>query len=217
LLSHPRLLLLDEPLASLDAQRKDEILQYVERMRDDVRVPIVYVSHSVEEVVRLADTVVLLSEGRVLAAGGVEEIMGRADLAPGANMFEGGAVIDARVTGLDAHYGLATLAFEGGTLTVAHADVRLGEHVRVRIRSREVSIALDAPQRISIQNALRGTVTALGARQGAVVDVSIAVGVVTLHSRVTQRAVEQLALAPGTQVYALIKAVSLDRRSTVHR
>jgi molybdate transport system ATP-binding protein len=217
LLSHPRLLLLDEPLASLDTHRKDEILKYIERMRDDVRVPIVYVSHSVEEVVRLADTVVLMASGQVIATGGVEEIMGRADLLPGTDTFEGGTVIDARVAQQDAQYGLAVLAFEGGTLTVANPDLPIGEHVRVRIRSRDVSIALDPPRRISIQNALRGEVTKLGARQGSVVDVSITVGVVTLRSRVTLRAVDQLGLVPGSQVYALIKAVSLDRRSTVHR
>jgi molybdate transport system ATP-binding protein len=217
LLARPRLLLLDEPLASIDAQRKEEVLRYLELLRDELRIPMVYVSHSVEEVVRLADTVVLLAAGKTVATGDVEEIMGRPDLLPGSGMFEGGAIVDATVVRLDAEYGLATLVFSGGELTVANSDLVIGANVRVRIRARDVSIALDPPQRISIQNVLSGEITALGKRQGAVVDVSIVVGVVTLRARVTQRAVEQLALVPGARVYALIKAVSLDRRGTAQR
>src|SRR5207342_2905460 len=101
LLSSPRLLLLDEPLASLDAHRKSEVLQYIELIRDEVKVPIVYVSHAVEEVVRIADTVVLMSAGGVLAVGPAEDVMGRPDLRPGEGAFEGGAVIDARVVEQD--------------------------------------------------------------------------------------------------------------------
>ncbi len=211
LLSRPRLLLLDEPLASLDQVRKREILQYLELLRDDVRIPIIYVSHTVEEVVRLADTVVLLSSGKVVAVGDVEEVMGRPDLRPVAGIFEGGAVIDARVTGQDIEYDLATLAFDGGTLTVTNLDALIGEPVRVRVRARDVSIALEPPQGISIQNVLRGRIAAIDSGSNGIVDVTIAVGAVMLRSRVTRRAVDQLALAPGLDVYALIKAVSLDR------
>jgi molybdate transport system ATP-binding protein len=211
LLAQPRLLLLDEPLASLDQVRKREILQYLELLRDDVRIPIIYVSHTVEEVVRLADTVVLLSSGKVVAVGDVEEVMGRPDLRPAAGVFEGGAVIDARVTGQDIEYDLATLAFDGGTLTVTNLDALIGEPVRVRVRARGVSIALEPPQRISIQNVLRGRIAAIDSGRDGIVDVTIAVGAVMLRSRVTRRAAHQLALAPGLDVYALIKAVSLDR------
>jgi molybdate transport system ATP-binding protein len=211
LLARPRLLLLDEPLAALDAQRKREILRYLELLRDEMRVPMIYVSHSVDEVIRLARTVVLMSAGTVVAAGEVEEIMGRSDLRGAVGTFEGGAVIDAVVTHQDMEYDLATLTFEGGALTVPEVDALIGEPVRVRIRARDVSIALDAPNRISIQNVLRGRVTALGPERGGIVDVSIRVGAVTLRSRVTVRAAQQLALAPGLDVYALIKAVSLDR------
>jgi molybdate transport system ATP-binding protein len=211
LLSHPRALLLDEPLASLDAHRKEEVLRYIELMRDEIKVPIVYVSHAVEEVVRLADTVVLMSAGRVVAVGEVEEIMGRPDLRAVAGTFEGGAVIDARVTGQDMQYDLATLAFDGGTLTVTNLDALIGERVRVRIRARDVSIALEAPSRISIQNVLRGKVAAVGEARNGIVDVSIAAGAAMLRSRITSRAAQQLALRPGLDVFALIKAVSLDR------
>ena len=211
LLASPRALLLDEPLSSLDAHRKNEILQYIELMRDEVRIPMIYVSHAVEEVVRLADWVVLMSAGRVAAVGEVEEIMGRPDLRAATGTFEGGAVVDARVIGQDVETDLATLAFDGGTLTVTNLDALIGEQVRVRIRARDVSIALDAPSRISIQNVLRGRLTAIGSERAGIVDVSIAVGGVSLRSRITARAVQQLALAPGLEVYALIKAVSLDR------
>lgn len=211
LLSDPRLLLLDEPLASLDSHRRNEILQYIELMRDEVKIPIIYVSHAIEEVVRLADTVVLLSSGEVTAVGTTEEVMGRPDLRPVGGTFEGGAVIDARVIDQDVQYDLATLAFDGGTLTATNVDALIGEPVRVRIRARDVSIALERPQHISIQNVLGGKIAAVGVEHGGVVDVSIAVGTVTLRSRITVRALRQLGLAPGLDVYALIKAVSLDR------
>ncbi len=213
LLARPRLLLLDEPLASLDAPRKTEILRYLRLLRDEMRIPMVYVSHVVEEVLELADQVVLLASGRVVAAGGVEEVMGRPDLRPATGVFEGGAVIETHVIGVDRDDGLATLGFDGGTLTVGNFDAQAGERVRVRIRAREVSIALEPPQHISIQNILRGTVTTIDEPRGSSVNVAIAVGAATLRSRITRRSARQLALAPGTEVYALIKAVSLDRRS----
>jgi molybdate transport system ATP-binding protein len=214
LLSEPKLLLLDEPLASLDGHRRNEILQYIELLRDEVRIPILYVSHSVEEVVRIADTVVLLSAGDAVAVGTAEEIMGRPDLRPTAAPFEGGAVIDARVVDQDLEYDLAKLAFDGGILTVTNVDALIGERVRVRIRARDVSIALDRPQRISIQNVLRGTVAEVATERGGVVDVSIAVGATVLRARVTRRSADQLGLVPGLPAYALVKAVSLERRST---
>jgi molybdate transport system ATP-binding protein len=214
LLAKPRLLLLDEPLASLDAERKHEILRYLRLLRDETRIPMIYVSHAVEEVLELADQVVLLAAGRVVASGTVEEVMGRPDLRSATGVFEGGAVIETRVTGIDAADGLATLGFEGGMLTVGNFDVQTGERVRVRIRAREVSIALERPQHISIQNILRGKILAIDTPRGSSVTVTIAVGTATLRSRITQRSVRQLALAQGMEVYALIKAVSLDRRST---
>jgi molybdate transport system ATP-binding protein len=211
LLASPRVLLLDEPLASLDARRKDEILRYIELLREELSIPMVYVSHAVEEVVRLADTVVVMASGVVAAIGDVEDVMGRPDLGAAAGVFEGGTVIDAKVAEQDMRYDLATLTFDGGTLTVTNLDALVGEPVRVRIRARDVSIALDAPRRISIQNVLRGRITNVGEPRSGVVDLSIVVGAVTLRSRITLRAAEQLGLAPGLDVYAMIKAVSLDR------
>ncbi len=217
LLARPRALLLDEPLASLDAARKEEVLRYIELMRDEIRIPVIYVSHAVEEVVRLADTVVLMAAGKVIAAGGVEEVMGRPDLRAGAGAFEGGAVIDATVTAQDMQWDLATLRFDGGTLTATNLDALVGEHVRVRIRARDVSVALEAPDHISIQNVLPGTIRDVGAARNGIVDVSITVGTTLVRSRITARAAEQLALRPGLDVFALIKAVSLDRLGAAGR
>lgn len=212
LLAKPRLLLLDEPLASLDGQRKDEILRYLRLLRDETRIPMVYVSHAVEEVLRLADQVVLLAAGRVVASGSVEAVMGRPDLGATAGVFEGGSVIEARVESVDTSDDIATLAFDGGTLTVGSFGAQPGEAVRVRIRAREVSIALVPPQQISIQNMLCGRIVDMDEPHGSSVNVTIAVGAATLRSRITKRAARQLALALGLTVYALIKAVSLDRR-----
>jgi molybdate transport system ATP-binding protein len=212
LLASPRILLLDEPLASLDAKRKNEIMQYIELMRDDIRIPMIFVSHAVDEVVRLADRVVLLASGGVAAVGPVEDIMGRPELTRAEHLFEGGAVIDAKVTAQDLHYDLATLAFEGGTLLVTNVDALVGEIVRVRIRARDVSLALERPHGISIQNVLAGRITDVSEPQNGAVSVSISVGAVSLRSRVTLKAREQLELRPGLAVFAMIKAVSLDRQ-----
>jgi molybdate transport system ATP-binding protein len=211
LLAKPRLLLLDEPLASLDAPRKTEILRYLRQLRDEMHIPMVYVSHAVEEVLQLADQVVLLAAGKVVASGSVENVMGRADLASAAGLFDGGAVIEARVQSVDAADGVATLAFDGGTLTVGQLDAAVGEAVRVRIRAREVSLALVPPQQISIQNILRGSIRDIDASHGDV-NVTLMVGSATLRARVTRRALRALDLAPGKTVYALVKAVSLERR-----
>jgi molybdate transport system ATP-binding protein len=212
LLASPRILLFDEPLASLDDHRKSEILNYIELMRDDVRIPMVYVSHAVDEVLRLADSVVLLAAGRVVAVGAVQDIMGHAELASVGGPFQGGTVIEAKVIAQDVEDELATIAFDGGTLVVSSLDALIGERVRVRVRARDVSIALEEPRAISVQNVLRGTIANIGEPRGGVVEVSITVGAMTLRSRVTRRAAGQLRLATGMDVYALIKAVSLDRQ-----
>jgi molybdate transport system ATP-binding protein len=213
LLADPALLLLDEPLASLDAPRKAEILYYIERMRDDVHVPIVYVSHSLDEVVRLADNVVLVSDGKVLGAGTVQEMASSLTLRPYIGRFEGGAVIEARVAAQDLESGLARLEFAGGALYVPDVDALTGETVRVRIRARDVSLALTRPEDVSILNVLPGTVAELGGADGASLDVRLDIGGSPVLARITNHSAVRLGLAPGKPVFALIKAVSLDRRS----
>ncbi|HYC38833.1 MAG TPA: molybdenum ABC transporter ATP-binding protein [Usitatibacter sp.] len=213
LLASPRVLLMDEPLASLDGPRKAEILSYVELLRDEVGLPIVYVSHAIEEVTRIADHMVLVSDGRTLAEGGLSEILGRADLRPHTGRFEAGAVIDTRVARHDERHGLTTLAFEGGELVVPNVDALPGERIRARIRARDVAIALVRPQRASFQNVVAGVVASMEGEFGALVEVRIAAGGVELLARITRKAAEDLGLEPGRAVYALVKAVSIDRHS----
>jgi molybdate transport system ATP-binding protein len=213
LLAQPRLLLMDEPLASLDVQRRDEVLRYIELLRDDLSIPIVYVSHSVAEVTRLADTLVLLSEGKAIAVGDIDEVMSRLDLRPQTGRFEAGAVIDTVVAAHDPGYELTTLRFTGGELLVPSVEGLVGERVRVRIRARDVSLALTRPEATSIVNVLEGEVVAFSAEDGPVVDVRLRVGEAPLLARITRRSRDLMALAEGQRVYALIKAVSFDRRS----
>jgi molybdate transport system ATP-binding protein len=222
LLASPRLLLMDEPLASLDAPRKEEILPYIERLRDDARLPIVYVSHAVAEVTRLATTMVLLSDGRVEAVGPVPEIMARLDLAPMTGRFEAGAVLETRVAGHDEAAGLTRLAAGGSedeVFRVLKLDLPVGARVRVRVRARDVILGIVRPTGLSALNILAGEVVELAADvDGPAVDVRLALpGGQTLLSRVTRRSAADLGLAPGRRVYAIVKTVALDRRSLGRR
>ncbi len=217
LLANPRLLLMDEPLANLDQPRKDEVLPFIERLRDELAVPIVYVSHAMEEIVRLADTMVLVSDGRAVAVGPVEELTSRLDLRPLTGRHEAGSVLDTRVRGHDKVFGLSRLAFAGGQLLVPHVMLPLGTPLRVRVRARDVALALTPPEDTSIQNILPARVTDLARDQGPLVDVLLDAGGAPLWARVTARSCETLRLAPGCQVYALIKALAVDRHSLGRR
>src|SRR6266436_9663124 len=177
LLASPRLLLMDEPLASLDARRKDEILPFIERLRDHGGVPIVYVRHAVAEVTRLATTIVLISDGRVRAAGSVREVMGRAELYPMTGRFEAGAVLSARIAAHDAGWGLTELAGAFGRLTVPRLDLPVGTALRVRIRARDVILAAAPPSGISALNVLAGRVEALVPIEEAALEVQLRLGV----------------------------------------
>ena len=201
LLASPRLVLMDEPLASLDAARKAEILYYIERLRDELRLPIVFVSHSVEEVVRLADAVVVLADGSVVERGSV--------LGP----LEGGSVIESTVAEQDLRWGLARLQFAGGSLYAADVSALIGERVRVRVRAQDVALATERPAALSMLNVLPATIAAIDEGGGSSVDVRLDVGGAQLIARVTRKSVADLGLAPGRPVFALIKSVAIDRVS----
>jgi molybdate transport system ATP-binding protein len=213
LLANPRLLLMDEPLASLDAARKDEILPYLERLRDGAMMPIVYVSHAAAEVARLATTIVLMAEGSVRAVGPVAEVMGRAGLYPLAGGFEAGAVLAVTVAAHDSRWGLTELSGGFGRLTVPRLDLPVGTPLRVRIRARDVILALTRPAGISALNVLAGEVEALAPVAEGALEVQLRLGPERLLARVTRRSGEALGLEPGRQVFALIKTVAIDRRS----
>jgi molybdate transport system ATP-binding protein len=217
LLAGPRLLLMDEPLSSLDAGRKAEILPFIERLRDELKIPIIYVSHAMEEIVRLADTLVLLSEGKVAAVGPVEELTSRLDLRPLTGRYEAGAVIRTTVAGHDVNYGLTELAFPGGRLRVSHVALPLGTPVRVRIRARDVALATARPSGISIRNIFPARIVEIAPDRGPLVDVRLDIGTpqqpVALWARITARSAQELGLAIGGEVQALVKTVAFDRAS----
>ena len=212
LLASPRLLLMDEPLASLDGARKEEILPYLDRLRAEARVPIVYVTHSLSEVTRLADSMVVISQGRVAAAGPLAEIMARLDLSPMTGRSEAGAVLTATVQGHDETYALSVLDLSGQRLLVPRLSEPPGAKVRVRIRARDVALALAPPQGTSIRNALRGRVAALQVEQGPFAELTVDLGGATLRSRLTRHAVDDLGLRPGVEVTALVRTVAVERR-----
>ena len=214
LMTQPALLLMDEPLAALDLPRRAQVIEYVERLRDEIGVPIVFVSHAVDEVARLAGTIVVLAGGRVAAAGPAADILARLDLDPLAGIEEAGAVLEATVQSHDAAYGLTALAVPGGIMRVPRLSLAPGRRLRVRVRARDVALATAEPHETSVLNVFRGHVVEIGQRRGASVDVAVDIGT-RLTARITARSADTLGLAPGTAVYALIKSVAVDPASMV--
>ena len=216
LLAQPRLLLMDEPLASLDAARKAEILPYLARLHAQLRLPVVYVTHAFEEAARLADTLVLLEAGRVLAAGPLARIAARADL-PTARREDAGAVLPCRVLAHEPARGLTTLACGDARLLVPLVTSAEGAEVRARVPAREVILArpggADFHEAISLHNILPGTVRAVAedaARHAALVELDLPGGGGALLSRVPPDAVRRLGLVPGAAVLALVKSMSVE-------
>jgi molybdate transport system ATP-binding protein len=211
LLSQPRLLLLDEPLASLDAARKAEILPYLLRLKTALKLPIIYVTHALDEVFALADTLVLLDAGRVVASGPVAELSSRADL-PLAVRDDAASVFDAVVA--DHHPARRLSLLRAGTmqLWVPLVAAAVGQAMRVRIPAREIILATEAPNAISLHNIIPGVVQAIhidAARHAALVEIDAGAA---LLARVTPDAVARLGLKPGSQVLALVKSMSVDVR-----
>ncbi len=209
LATSPELLLMDEPLAALDLKRKSEILPYLERLHDELDIPMFYVSHSPDEVARLADHVVLLAEGRVVAAGGLRETLARLDL-PTAFTEDAGVVIEAVVADHDEAYHLTRLDFSGGSVVVARRQEALGRRLRFRVHARDVSLTLTRAAGTSISNLLPATVTDIAdADTPAHVLVRLDAGGTPLIARITRRSLDHLDVAPGKSMWAQIKAVAL--------
>ena len=209
LATSPRILLMDEPLAALDLKRKQEILPYLERLHDELDIPVLYVSHAPDEVARLADHLVVLEQGRALASGPLGEILARLDL-PIRLGEDAGVVLEGEIAELDAEWHLARVVFAGGSLWVRDSGVPVGQHVRVRILARDVSIALDAHTDSSILNILPATVEQLADdTHPALALVRLNAGGVPLVARITRRSAVRLQLRPGQTVWAQIKAVAL--------
>ncbi len=212
LLSSPDLLLLDEPLAALDAARKAEILPYLERLRDETRVPMLYVSHSLDEVTRLADNVILLRDGRVAAQGSVFDLLGDLEFAAGMGLPAYGAAFEARIAQQRRDAGLTVLAFAGGELVVAALERPVGATLRVRVRAEDVMLAREEPRAISANNVLAARISAIHQGAGNQADVQLDCGGAKLVARITRASVARLALAPGLSVFAIVKSVTVDPR-----
>jgi len=211
LLARPRLLLMDEPLAALDAARKAEVLPFLARVRDHLSIPLLYVTHALEEVDRLADTMVLMEAGRVLASGGVEALSARTDLPLLAGRRDAGAVLACTVLEHAPERGLTRLGFRGGTLLVPQEAVPAGARLRVRVRARDVSVATEEPRGISVQNLLPATLESAEPGQPGEVLLRLRVGESLLLSRVTRDAVARLSLREGMPLWALVKSVAIGQ------
>jgi molybdate transport system ATP-binding protein len=210
LLVRPELLLMDEPLSSLDAQRKLEIFPYVERLRDEWGIPVIFVTHSVDELARLSDYLVVVDGGKIVVSGPLAPTLSRLDL-PTALLDDAGAVIDAMVAEQDESYQLTRIDFPGGQLWLGHVARPLGAKVRVRVQARDVSIALTRAEGTSILNLMAATVLEMSDGGPDRVHVQLRLGgaETLLVARITRRSRDALGLAPGMAVFAQVKGVAL--------
>ncbi|MEP6547378.1 MAG: molybdenum ABC transporter ATP-binding protein [Gammaproteobacteria bacterium] len=212
LLSQPELLLLDEPLASLDAARRDEVLPYLELLRDQLAIPMVYVSHNFDEVLRLATDVVLMEAGRVIAQGRLSEMSLNKDLRSIIGPEAVGAIVDGTVLGIDAS-GLTRLKVGHGELKVRALNAAVGTNLRVQLLARDLIVATQPPQHLSVRNILGGAITAVSSDDTDSDLVAIDIGGVQIMARVTKAATRELDLKPGLPAWALVKSVSLRGHS----
>ena len=210
LLTAPRIMLLDEPLSALDLQRKAEIIPYVERLTGDFGVPVLYVTHNVDEVTRLASSMVLLAEGRMAAMGGVADILERVELWPITGRLEAGSVLEA-IAG-NTRDGMTSLDLQGETLRVPAIGVAAGKPVHLRVQARDVAVACERPERLSIRNVLPAIVVNIEFTESPFVELLLDVNGQHLRSRVTREAVEDLGLRVGQPVFALVKSVAFEGR-----
>ncbi|MEL6684715.1 MAG: molybdenum ABC transporter ATP-binding protein [Pseudomonadota bacterium] len=216
LMCDPQLLLMDEPLAALDAPRKAEILPFIERLRDEVQVPMLYVSHDMSEVARLATTLVVLEEGRVTAAGPLGQVLSQPETVPLVGVRAAGAVITTKVAGRLLDDGLTELAFSGGRLMLPGILGVLGQTVRIRIPAQDVILANEAPNGVSALNVLPVVITKIEQGRGPGVAVALQAGEDHLLARVTRRSALRMDLAVGKKIFAIIKATAVGPEDIGH-
>jgi molybdate transport system ATP-binding protein len=208
LLANPAILLLDEPLAALDTERKNEILPYLEQLRDEGRVPILYVSHSLDEVSRLANDVVLIREGRLTASGSVFDVLTDLEL-PDAGGAPYGAIIETRIARHLPQDGLSVLAFAGGELSIPLLNKPVGMRLRTHIRAEDVMLAREEPRAISANNVLPVQISAFRERPPAHVDVRLSCGDAVLIARITRASFRRLQLKSDEAIFAIVKSVTV--------
>ncbi len=213
LLSNPDLLIMDEPLASLDQPRRDEILPHLEQLAGDTGVPVIYITHSIDEILRLADHLAVLADGAVAAAGPIQAVLARPDLPVLNRRRDAGTMLR---TTVDRHFGedhLSALRCGPHTLLVPRTRRAAGSPLVLRILARDVSLALERPRRSSVMNVLEGRVAGIHPRDDGHVDVSVDIGQI-IHARITRRSAEELGLRRGLRLYALVKSVAFAERTT---
>jgi molybdate transport system ATP-binding protein len=208
LLSQPQLLLLDEPLASLDVARREEVLPYLEALRDRLSMPMVYVSHQFDEVLQLATHMVLMEAGRVVAQGSLSEVSLRPELRAIIGPDSVGSVLDGVVTRTDPARAMADLKLGNGNLQVSLRDVTVGSHARVHLLARDIILAIEKPSGLSVRNILEGVVAEVSPDDDDAVLVKVDIGGATVLARITRDAAAALSLHKGTPVWVLVKAVS---------
>lgn len=210
LLTSPKLLLLDEPLASLDIHRKQELLPFIRRLHRELRMPVIYVSHSTGEILQLADRVVLLKEGRVLGAGALNEMLTSLKFRGNFGAHRIGAILDARVASHEPQYGLSQLEFKGRSMFVPIQPVDIGQPMRVHILSTDVSLVIGRTNAAtSVLNILEATIGEIRELNQSSVDVLLDIGT-PLVASITKKSLEALGLKVGLRVFAHIKAVALN-------
>lgn len=213
LLSCPKLLLFDEPLAALDLERKLEILPLIERLRDEFEIPIVYVSHAKEEVMRLAALVVLIEAGKVKAIGPPGEVFGTFANETAEDRFDLSSVLTMKVRGIDRDYGLTELTHPAGTVWLAGRAGATGGNPRIIVKATDVVLSIDPPHHLSVRSCLAGTIDEVKT-DGPIATVKVKLdGSGQLFSVATRQAVDELGLVPGARAYALIKTAALDERT----
>lgn len=210
LMAGPDILLMDEPLSQLDGARRAEILPFLERLAHEGGVPILYVSHAVDEVARLADSIVVLSEGRVVASGLIEDVFGKFDLGAATGRHEAGALLVAEVVGEEPEFSLTRLRAGGAELVVPELRGSVGAKVRLRIRSQDVAIALAPPDGLSVRNVIPMEVASIDVDDGPYAEVLLTAAGQYLRSRITRKSAVELALRPELRVFALIKSIAVE-------
>ncbi len=215
LLSDPSILLLDEPLSALDTNRKLEILPFLEQVRDEFDIPIVYISHSVDEVTRLADYLVVMDSGNVSAYGPIADVLAGLDIRGTGDGLEAGSLIAGTCKRYDHEMRLARIEVEGQFLSLPISRLQIGTPVRLRIKPNDVALALTKPQGTSIQNMLECEISAIEQVGPSHIEVVLMLGGQQIRARITRKAAADLGLVTGAKVIALLKAVALEGRGTI--
>jgi molybdate transport system ATP-binding protein len=213
LLTKPLLLLMDEPLSALDMKRRAAILPLIRSLPEIFGLPVIYVTHAIDEVAQIADRIGLMDNGSIRAEGALDVILENPELDELTGRFEAGVVLDAMITSHDQNFQLTSLECQGQNLTMPLVPVASGEHVRLRIRARDVALATEIPRGLSIRNVLPVQIISIEAKMhSAFAEVVLAFGDKKLRSRITRASVTELGLSPGMAVYALVKSIAFDRR-----